>query len=105
MRQAAGLIVGDHDFSAFTCKDEDRSPWISMKESSIRNTRPGQVEIVFAANRFLRKMVRLLTGTLVEVGRGRLKPGQVYDILSARNRAGGGPCAPPHGLYLVSVEY
>jgi tRNA pseudouridine38-40 synthase len=105
MEEAARSLIGDHDFSAYTSKDENRSPWISMKEAWVRELHPQSLEIVFAANRFLRRMVRLLTGTLVEVGRGKLKPSAVYEILTSRDRVIAGPCAPPHGLYLVGVEY
>ena len=105
MNRALKGLVGDHDFSAYTIKDEERNPWISMKEAWVDEMKPCGVQIVFAANRFLRKMVRMLTGTVVEVGRGKLEPGTVYDILSSRDRTMAGPCAPPHGLYLVSVEY
>jgi tRNA pseudouridine38-40 synthase len=105
MLEAGQALLGQHDFSAFTCKDEKRSPWIEMKEFRLGPIEPQGLAIVLSANRFLRKMVRLLTGTLVEVGRGKLRPGDVFDILSTRDRTGAGPCAPPHGLYLVYVEY
>ena len=105
MVEAGEGLVGRHDFSAFTCKDEVRSPWIEMKRFQLGRIEPQGVAIVLSANRFLRKMVRLLTGTLVEVGRGKLRPADVLDILSTCDRAGAGPCAPPHGLYLVEVEY
>lgn len=105
MSKATGSVIGTHDFSAFTCKDEDRSPWIDMKEARIDEIGPQRFELVFAADRFLRRMVRLLTGTVVEVGRGKLEPEAVCDILSGRERNRAGPCAPPHGLYLVAVEY
>lgn len=97
--------MGEHDFSAFTCKDEDRSPRICLSEASVREIEPDVVEMRFAANRFLRRMVRMLAGTLVEVGRGKMNPGAPCDILSSRDRQRAGPCAPPHGLYLVGVEY
>jgi tRNA pseudouridine38-40 synthase len=105
MRQAAATVIGDHDFSAYTCKDEERSPWISMKVVSVEEIEPHGLALVFAANRFLRKMVRMLVGTLVEVGRGGMKPQSVYDIMLCRDRSRAGPCAPPHGLYLVGVDY
>lgn len=105
MRDAAISITGNHDFSAFTCKDEERNPWIDLREVSIGEIQPQGLGLTFAANRFLRRMVRLLTGTIVEVGRGKLEPAAVYDILSNRDRNRAGPCAPPHGLYLVAVEY
>jgi tRNA pseudouridine38-40 synthase len=105
MKEAIASIVGQHDFTAFTTKDEDRSPVIRMMEASVIESAPGDLEISLSANRFLRRMVRMLTGTLVEVGRGKLEPVDFCDILSTRDRERAGPCAPPHGLYLVGVEY
>ncbi len=105
IRCALDYLIGDHDFSAYTCSDEDRSPWISLKEARLVEIDPDSIALVFCANRFLRKMVRIITGTLVEVGRGRLDPKDVHAILVNRDRARAGPSAPPHGLYLVRVEY
>ena len=105
IREAGGSLVGWHDFSAYTYKDEKRSPWLELKQFDITEIEPAGLALVFAANRFLRRMVRLLTGTLVEVGRGKLQPGDPFDILSSRDRNRAGPCAPPQGLYLVGVEY
>ena len=105
MREAASSIVGDHDFTAYTCKDETRSPWISLKEITVEEIEPQGLELRLVANRFLRRMVRMLVGTLVEVGREKMEPQVVYDIMSSRDRKRAGPCAPPHGLYLVGVEY
>lgn len=103
--QAASSLVGRHDFSAFTCKDEERSPWITVAEASAVEMEPGVVAIRVSADRFLRRMVRTLVGTLVEIGRGRMNPSEACDILSSRERQRAGPCAPPHGLYLVRVDY
>ena len=54
---------------------------------------------------FLQNMVRILVGTLLEVGRGRWQPQQVQSILEARDRAQAGPTAPPEGLCLMKVDY
>jgi tRNA pseudouridine38-40 synthase len=105
MNEAIGSAVGEHDFTAFTTRDEDRSPMIRMMSASITESARGGLDINLSANRFLRRMARMLSGTLVEVGRGKLEPGDFYDILSNRDRERAGPCAPPHGLYLVGVEY
>lgn len=105
MKSALDYLIGDHDFSAYTCSKEERSPWISLKEAMIVGIDPDSIALVFSANRFLRKMVRILTGTVVEVGRGRLHPKSVHEILVNRNRNRAGPSAPSHGLYLVRVEY
>lgn len=103
--EAMRALIGEHDFSAFTCKDEDRSPRICLHEASVHKIEPDVIEMRFTANRFLRRMVRMLVGTLVEVGRGKMNPSVPCDILSSRDRQRAGPCAPPHGLYLIGVEY
>jgi tRNA pseudouridine38-40 synthase len=105
MNRAIAAIVGGHDFSAFTCKEEERSPWITISEASAAETEPGVVTVRIRGKRFLRKMVRTLVGTVVEIGRGRMPPTELCDILASRDRKRAGPCAPPHGLYLVKVEY
>jgi tRNA pseudouridine38-40 synthase len=102
---AGRLILGRHDFSAFTVKDEERSPWITVADASAAEVEPGVIAIRVSADRFLRRMVRMLVGTLVEIGRGKVNPSEVCDILSSRERQRAGPCAPPHGLYLVGVGY
>jgi tRNA pseudouridine38-40 synthase len=105
MREAADHLIGEHDFSAFTYKDETRSPWITVSKITIDEIEPGGLALGFEANRFLRKMVRMLVGTLVEVGRLKMQPQEVYDTLMSCDRTRAGPCAPPHGLFLVGVEY
>jgi len=105
MRKAAEHLIGEHDFSAFTYKDETRSPWINLSGATIEEIEPAGLAITFEANRFLRKMVRMLVGTLVEVGRLKMQPEEVHDILKSCDRTRSGPCAPPHGLFLIRVEY
>jgi tRNA pseudouridine38-40 synthase len=105
MTEASRHLVGEHDFTAFTCKDENRSPFISLHGIYIEELEPAGLAITVEAERFLRKMVRMLVGTLVEVGRGRMRPQDVCDILRECDRTRCGPCAPPHGLFLVRVEY
>lgn len=105
MREAAEHLIGEHDFSAFTCKDEKRSPWINLNRATVEEIEPAGLAITFEANRFLRKMVRMLVGTLVEVGRLKMQPEEIHDILKSCDRTRSGPCAPPHGLFLMRVEY
>jgi tRNA pseudouridine38-40 synthase len=105
MREAAAAIIGEHDFSAFTSRDEERSPWINMRQVTVNEIEPEVMALEFQANRFLRKMVRTLAGTFVEIGRGKMQARDACDILSSRDRKSAGPCAPPHGLYLVGVDY
>jgi tRNA pseudouridine38-40 synthase len=105
MNEAAGHLVGSHDFSAFgRVVNPEGSPVRSLFELRARAT-GDIVRIRARANAFIQQMVRALAGTLVKVGEGRLDPGAVPRILEAKDRSGAGPVAPPHGLCLVSVEY
>ena len=61
--------------------------------------------MTFCGNGFLQNMVRILTGTLLEVGYGRIESNAMEDILTAQDRQKAGPTAPPHGLTLVEVQY
>lgn len=105
MRGAAEALAGEHDFSSFRsagCAAKD--PVRVLKPLEI--AREGDiVTLTLASSGFLKQMVRNIVGTLVEVGRGRMAPGAVADILAVRDRAKAGPCAPPEGLTLVKVRY
>lgn len=105
MREAAAFYVGEHDFKSFCTKK-------NMKKSTIRKIysvditqNNGIIEIEYCGNGFLYNMVRILTGTLMDVGRGRLKPSDIADIIEARDRGRAGFTAEPEGLFLKSVEY
>ena len=105
MNDAAGRLVGVHDFSAFRAADCDRAdPTVTMWRLDV--ARDGDViEIVAVAPAFLKNMVRIVAGTLFWVGYGRLRPEQVGEILASRDRSVAGPTVPPHGLELVRVYY
>lgn len=105
MRESAQALVGVHDFSSFACADrDDGSPVRDLTEIDV--SRDGEhVLISLRANAFLRSMVRVIVGTLVEVGLG-LRPGSaIPEILHAADRRKAGKTAPPHGLCLVEVQY
>ena len=83
-----------------------------MKKSTVRTItsivieeREGIVSIRYTGNGFLYNMVRILTGTLIEVGRGKLTAEEMPDILEAKDRGAAGFTAPAQGLYLVEVTY
>jgi tRNA pseudouridine38-40 synthase len=105
MREGAAHLIGEHDFAAFraagcTAKTTMR------RVDSVAVERTGElVEIDVRGNAFLRNMVRIIVGTLSEVGTGRRPPGQVAEILALRDRTRGGMTAPPQGLELVAVDY
>ena len=105
MAEAGRCLAGVHDFSSFASADaEDESPVRNLMQFDVR--RSGQRVILdFRANAFLRSMVRVIVGTLVEVGLGRRDAGEVKSILEAGDRRVAGKTAPPHGLCLTEVEY
>jgi tRNA pseudouridine38-40 synthase len=105
MNEAAGHLVGQHDFSSFgRVPDPDASAERLLFELRCRRD-GGLVRVRARANAFIQQMVRSLVGTLVQVGEGKTPPDAMPATLSARDRAAAGPVAPPHGLCLVSVEY
>jgi len=105
MNDAAARLVGEHDFEGFASAGHGR-------ESTVRTifacdaTRDGDtVTIRVEGNGFLYNMVRILGGTLVEVGRGHCPPEVIDRVLASRNRADAGPTLPPEGLCLEWIDY
>lgn len=105
MREAAACLVGSHDFSAFragTCAA--RSPVREVTEAGWHEA--GECwHFEIRANGFLQQMVRIIVGTLLEVGRGRRPPAFVAEVLAGRDRRTAAKAAPAHGLCLMEVEY
>jgi tRNA pseudouridine38-40 synthase len=105
MAEAAGHLVGFHDFSSFRHQEcAARSPLKRIYAIGLEGPEPG-LDLVFEGNRFLMHMVRIMAGTLVEVGKGRYRAADLPAILAARDRRRAGITAPPHGLYLEKVWY
>ncbi|HIF70869.1 MAG TPA: tRNA pseudouridine(38-40) synthase TruA [Deltaproteobacteria bacterium] len=108
MRKAASRLVGTHDFSAFrSVHCASPNPVKELCELQVEHTpsQPGSLRIEAKANSFLQHMVRILVGTLVDVGLGKLSPDEVGAILKSRDRTLGGQTAPPHGLYMFRTIY
>jgi tRNA pseudouridine38-40 synthase len=106
MAQAARTLLGTHDFSAFQSAGTDiRSTVRSLTRAELHCADDGLLTLQFTANGFLRHMVRAMVGTLVEVGRGWRLPDAVAPLLAGGRRADAGVTAPPHGLFLISVDY
>jgi tRNA pseudouridine38-40 synthase len=105
MNEAAGHLVGKHDFSSFgRVPQPDASAERTLFE--LRCARAGRLLTIRArADSFIQQMVRSLAGTLLEVGEGKRSPDEMPDALRARDRAAAGAVASPHGLCLVAVEY
>lgn len=105
MKKAAALLCGKHDFSAFCSLKR-------MKKSAVRELRRldvlregEELRLVFEGDGFLYNMVRILTGTLLEVGRCERAPEEMPAILASLDRAQAGPTAPAKGLTLWSAMY
>ena len=104
MEEAAALLVGEHDFSAF-CGNPKMKKSTVRRISSIGITRYGEeIQIAFTGDGFLYNMVRILVGTLVEVGRGQRTPRSVQQLFGAK-RSEAGFLAPAQGLCLEEVFY
>ena len=105
MRRAAAALAGTHDFKAFCASgSEVKSTVRTLYRIEIKKE-GSDIYFDFFGNGFLYNMVRILVGTLVYVGQGRISAGQVGEILRSTDRRLAGITAPPYGLYMVSVRY
>ncbi len=105
MHDAAQVLLGEHDFSAFRAAGCQASrPIREITSISVRRD-DDWVILDVTANAFLQHMVRNITGTLAAIGCGDEPPERLEQILDSRDRTEGGVAAPPHGLTLVSVDY
>jgi tRNA pseudouridine38-40 synthase len=105
MREAARLLVGEHDFSAFRSAEcQARSPVRTLHALAL-DTRGARFDIVIRANAFLHHMVRNIVGSLVCVGAGKHPPAWLQEVLLSRDRARAAPTFAAAGLYLARVEY
>ena len=106
MKEAAAYIVGEHDFKSF-CQTG------AQVESSVRTIYSVEVEeqgendlvIRVCGNGFLYNMVRIIAGTLLDIGQGKRDPMDIFTILESKDRSAAGPTAPAHGLTLVKYEF
>lgn len=105
MREAAGYIVGEHDFVCFMASGSQVKDTVRTVYSLELDRRDDVVTITIQGSGFLYNMVRIIAGTLVMVGRGRMKPQEVENIIDKRDRKGAGPTAPAKGLTLKVIEY
>ena len=106
MKQAAKVLVGEHDFSSFrSVGSPTRTPVRRVMRTGWRRSRGGFICFEIEANGFLKQMVRAVVGTLVEVGKDKMGVEDFRRILESKNRTMAGPTAPAHGLFLKEVKY
>ncbi|MGI9591056.1 MAG: tRNA pseudouridine(38-40) synthase TruA [Myxococcota bacterium] len=106
MGEGAAALAGDHDFASFQAAGSDvRSSERCLRRLDVTGEPRGEVWLEVEGPGFLRHMVRILAGTLIDVGLGRTPADQIPAILAARDRSRAGRTAPAQGLTLVRVDY
>lgn len=105
MREAAAMLLGEHDFSAFRAAQcQAKSPVKDMRSIGIVRS-DDFIFFEFRASAFLHHMVRNLVGSLVYVGNGKQAPGWMGELLASRDRVNAAPTFSPDGLYLTGIGY
>ena len=105
MEEAARCLVGTHDFSAFRAGTCAAATPIRTVTRAAWRAEGDRWHFEIDGNAFLQHMVRIIVGTLLEIGRGKRRAADLAEILASRDRRAAGKTALPHGLCLVSVEY
>jgi tRNA pseudouridine38-40 synthase len=105
MREGAGMLIGEHDFSAFRSSEcQARSTVRRLTRLTVE--RDGDwIVVEVTANAFLHHMVRNIAGLLIAIGHGDQRPAWAREVLEGRDRSRGGVTAAPEGLYMWSIEY
>ena len=105
MRQAAAILTGEHDFRSFCGNPRMKKSTVRMVDSITIEQNKDRIHFTFHGTGFLQNMVRILVGTMLEVGRGYWDVDYVQTVLDAKDRKLAGPTAPPEGLCLMKVDY
>lgn len=106
MNEAARLLIGRRDFTSFAKLHSDAKTNIcDLRRAAWHRVDDDSWYFDIAADRFLRNMVRAVVGTLVEVGRGKMSPGDILEVLDKADRCAAGTSMPAEALYLWSVDY
>ncbi|OPJ56486.1 tRNA pseudouridine(38-40) synthase TruA [Alkalithermobacter paradoxus] len=105
MKKGASYLIGEHDFSSFKSSRSQKKSNVRTVYSIDITRNESIVEISIHGNGFLHNMVRIIVGTLLEVGLYKKRPEDIKDILQKKDRSLAGPTASPKGLYLFNIEY
>jgi len=105
MNIAAKLLLGTHNFESFAKSGTQTKTNICTVTEAVWKQKDGELIFTVTADRFLRNMVRALTGTLLKVGVGEWNESDLQRILESKNRSDAGNSVPAHGLYLAKVKY
>ena len=106
MKQAVKYFEGEHDFKAFKASGtSSKSSIRTIYKAEVLKMPNNRIYIELTGNGFLYNMVRIIAGTLVDVGTGKIKPEDIEKIIELKDRTNAGKTLPPQGLYLVCVNY
>lgn len=105
LEKAARTLVGEHDFAALRASSCSAKTTVRNVTTSHWFEEGGELVYEVEASGFLHHMVRNIVGTLLEVGRGKMRPDVFRELIESRDRTRAGPTAPPKGLCLVRVDY
>ncbi|MDY3873338.1 MAG: tRNA pseudouridine(38-40) synthase TruA [Roseburia lenta] len=105
MQKAAAYLVGEHDFTSFASVHAQTNTYVRTIYALDVVREGGMIRIRVQGNGFLYNMVRIIAGTLIQVGAGIKKPEDMESILAGKDRELAGPTAPAHGLTMIGLEY
>ena len=105
MQKAAAYLIGEHDFKSFCSIATQAETTVRTITDLKVNRQKDEIVIQVTGNGFLYNMVRIIAGTLMEVGRGSYPPQRVKEILEAKERTLAGPTAPACGLTLIKYDF
>ena len=106
MKEAIKYFEGEHDFKAFKASGtSNKSSVRTIYKGKVIKKEDERIWIELTGNGFLYNMVRIIAGTLVDVGLGKIEPIEIKDIIKSKDRQKAGKTLAPQGLFLVKVEY
>lgn len=105
MKKAASYLIGEHDFKSFCCVRTQAESTVRTVYSLDVDKKDEEIHITITGNGFLYNMVRIIAGTLIQVGKGRFEPEYIQYMLDACDRTQAGQTAPPQGLTLMKIDY
>ena len=105
MRKAAKYLMGEHDYASFCSNPKMKKSTVRKVDSIIIEKNGDYLTFTYHGSGFLQHMVRIMTGTLLEVGEGKREASSISALIEAKERAKAGACAPANALCLIRVEY
>ena len=105
MRKAAKYLMGEHDYASFCSNPKMKKSTVRKVDSIVIEKNGDYLTFTYHGSGFLQHMVRIMTGTLLEVGEGKREASSIPALIEAKERAKAGACAPANALCLIRVEY